>query len=127
MKIQNHILFASRMEINPAHIPRYLIKANIIEPLKACSQDLTHSVIWNKERFFPSHEYIFALSTILVVKIWFLGLLRQRPPRREAGPVLHIGLIRGTPGVMSGLKGVLGADDLAFEVGCQGRVIGGEA
>lgn len=115
------------MEINPAHIARDLIEADVIEPFKAGTQNLTHAVIGHQKRFLPTHEDILALCAVLVVKIRLLGLLCKRPPCRESCPVLHIGFVGRTPRRMASLKGVLGPNNLSFEVGCQGWVIGGES
>lgn len=41
--------------------------------------------------------------------------------------MLHVGFVRRAPGGMTGLEGVFGADDLAFEVGGQGRMVIGQA
>lgn len=115
------------MEINPAHIARHLIEADVIEPFKTRTQDLAHTMIGHEKRFLPTHEDILALRAVLVVKIRLLGLLCQRPPGGEACPVLHVGFVGGTPRRMASLEGVLGSNNLTFEVGGQGWVIGGES
>lgn len=126
-KEKKDILLASRMEINPAHIASDLIEADIVEPFKTRTQDLTHAVIWHQKRFLPAHEDVLALRAVFIVKVGFLGLFCEWAPRREARPVLHVGFVGRTPRGMASLEGVLGPNNLTFEVCCQGWMIGGES
>ena len=118
-----YILFTLRMEIDAANCPFYLIKANIVETLKACSGYCSYSMIGNKEVLFPSHKDVFALKNVAVREIRSFCLFCQGPPGRKTRPMVHIDFLCGTPCFMSGLKCMLISDDFSFEESRQCRVI----
>lgn len=68
-----------------------------------------------------------SLGEIPIGKVGLLCLFCQRPPCGEPGPVLHVCLFVGTPGVVFGLKCVLRSDDLPFEKSRQGGMILGKS
>lgn len=111
------------MKINPADIARDLIEADVIKPFEAGARDLAHAMVGHEEGFLPAHEDVFALHGVVVVEVWFLGLFGHGSPGGEAGPVLHVGFVGGTPGGVARLEGVFGADDFAGEVGGEGWVV----
>lgn len=115
------------MEVDPAHGPVDLVEADVVEALEAGADDVAHAVVGDQERLFPAHEDVFALVEVRVVEFGVLGLLSEGPEGGEARPVLHVGSVRGAPFFVVSAEGVFGADDLAFEVSCQGGVILGEA
>lgn len=115
------------MEVDPIDRTQHLIEANVVESLKTCAIDLAYTMVRHQELLFPTHEHVFPVRAILVVEVRLLRLFRQRPPSWEACPVLHVLLVAGTPIIVSGLEGVFGPDDLAFEKGSQGCVFGSEA
>lgn len=114
---ESNALLALSVEIDPAHGPRHLVEADIVKALEASAHNLADTVVGHEERLLPAHEDVFALRIVLVLEVWILGLFGQGPPGGEAGPVLHVGLIGGAPGGVAGLKCMLGANDLTFEVG----------
>jgi len=105
------------MKVNPADIPAPLIKADIIEPLKARSANRLNPMIRNEKVLLPPHKQVFPVRIVLVSEVWPARFPRQRFPGREAVPVLHVDGFGGAPGRIFGLKGVFGANDFAFEVG----------
>lgn len=115
------------MEVYPTNGPIDLVETDVIKPLEAGPTNLPHPVVRDEERLLPAHEHVLALREVLVVEIRFLGSVLEGPPGGEASPVLHIRLVGGTPGGVAGLERVFPADDFAFEVGRQGRVVFGEA
>ena len=121
------LLFTLRMEINSTYGAGNLVETYVVKPLKACAHYFPNSMIRYQEILFPPHEHIFSLSAVLVVKIWLLCLLSQRTPCWKLGPVLHVGLICCTPGLVFGLKSIFGPDNLALEVSRQGRMVNRKA
>ena len=116
------------MEVDPTDIATDLVKADVVESLKGCTVDLAHSVVRNKEVFLPAHEDVFSLGEVLVVEMRvILCLSREGAKGWEATPVRHVGVFVSAPVLVVGLEGVFGADNLAFEVGRQGRVVFREA
>lgn len=115
------------MEVYPIDCPRYLIETYVVEPFETSSTNLTYSMIRHQELLFPAHEHVFAIRTILVMKIGLLRKFCKRPPGWKAGPVSHVLLIACTPVIMSSLEGVLGSDNLAFKKCCQSCVLWSEA
>ena len=110
------------MEIDSIDSARYLIEANIVKPLKACTIDLAHTMIWHQELLLPAHEHVFAVCTVLIVEIRLLGLLRKRPPSREARPVLHVFFVASAPVLVARLKGIFRTNYLTFEESSEGSV-----
>ena len=104
------------MKIDTAYHPFNLIKTYIVESFKAGTQNLTNSMIRYQKVLLPSHENVFPLCAIFIVKIGFFGLLCKGPPRLESSPVLHVGLVCCAPAVVFGLKCVFRAYYLAFKV-----------
>lgn len=114
------------MEVDAADIPRHLVEADIIETLETGTRDLTYAMVGNQEGFLPTHEDVFSLGTVLVVKVGFLGLLRQRTPGGEASPMLHIRLVIRTPGLVASLEGVLWSNYFTLEICGQCRMVVGK-
>lgn len=56
-----YVLLALRMEVNPAHGPTPLVKADVIKTLEARSRNCAHPVIRDEEMLLPAHEDILAL------------------------------------------------------------------
>lgn len=123
----HYLLLALRMEVDSTHSPCHLIKTYIVEPFETRAHNFPNAMIWHQEVLFPPHEDVLPLCAILVVEIRFLRLLRQRPPRRELSPMLHICLVCGAPRLVFGLKRIFRADNLAFKVRSQGRMVFGKA
>ena len=115
------------MEIYPIDSACYLIEANIVESFEARTVYLAHTMIWHKEFLLPTHEHIFAICAILIVKVWLLGLLRKRPPSGKTRPVLHVLFVAGPPVLVPGLEGIFWTDDLTFEKCSECSVFGGQA
>lgn len=57
------------MEVYAAHSSLDLVEADVIEPLEASTWDRPYSMVGNKERFLPSHEYVFTLGEVPVCEI----------------------------------------------------------
>lgn len=113
-----------RMEIDSIDSARYLVEADIVKPLEARTVNLAHTMIWHQEFLFPAHEHVFPVCAVFIMEVGLLGLLRKRPPCREARPMLHILFVAGAPVFMTGLEGILWADDLSFEESSEGSVFG---
>ncbi len=105
------------MKIDATNSTSDLVEADVVKPLEAGAGDGADAVVRHEEVLLPAHEDVLALGEVLVVEIGLFRLLGQRPPGGELRPVLHVGFLRRAPGFVLGLEGVLGADDLAFEVG----------
>jgi hypothetical protein len=58
-------LLTPRVEVNSTHRPNPLVKANIIEALKARSTDTFHPMIWHEKQLFPSHEQVGLAEVVL--------------------------------------------------------------
>ena len=114
------------MEIDPIDRAQHLIEAYVVEPLETCAIYLPHAIIRNQEFLLPSHEHVFPVRTVFVVEVRLLRLFGQGPPGRKPCPVLHIFLVAGAPVIMSGLEGVFGSDDFAFEERGQSCMFGSE-
>ncbi len=117
------LLLALRVKVDAAHSPGYLVKAYIVEPLEACAGDRPNTMIWYQEILLPPHEDILPLREILVVEVCLLRLFSQGTPRRKSRPVLHVRLLGCAPGFVLRLESMFGANDLAFEVGGESRMI----
>lgn len=115
------------MEIDPAYGSFHLIEADIVKALKTGSGNCPHPMIRDQKVLFPPHEDMLTLRKVSVREIRFLGLLRERPPGRKSGPMMHIGLFCSTPRLMARLEGMFGADDFPFEECRQGWVVLREA
>lgn len=115
------------MKVYPANGPFHLVETDIVEPLEARAGNSAYSMIRDEEVLFPPHEDVLPVGEVAVGEVWPLGLLRQGTPGREAGPVVHISLLRGSPCIVPGLEGVFGSDDLSFEECRQGGMILREA
>ena len=126
-KLKPLVFLALGMEIDAADSAHYLIEADVVEPFETSARNLANAVVWDEERLFPAHEDVLPLRAILVVEIWFFGLLRQRAPGREASPVVHVGLVRGSPRGMASLKRVFGTDDFSLKIGRKCWMVIGQA
>lgn len=115
------------MEVNTGHISSYLVETDVVKSLKACARDRPHAMVRDEEVFFPPHKYMLPLGKVSVGEIGPLCLLRQRSPRGESGPMMHVGFLRSSPRFIPSLEGVFGADNLSFEKGRQSGVIFREA
>lgn len=80
-------------------------------------------MVGDKERFLPSHEYVFTLGEITVCEIRSFGLFSQRTPGRKPRPMVQVCLFRGTPFLITSLESMFSTDDFSFKKGSQGRVI----
>lgn len=118
-QLQLLILLTLSMEINPAHTPHPLIKADVIKPLETRAAYTLHAMIGNEEVFLPPHEQVFAIEVVFERErgALFCGF-RQRSPSGEARPVLEVDLLGGVPRGMCGAEEVFGADDFALEESC---------
>lgn len=125
-KHMRDLLLAVGMEVNSINSPSDLVEAYIIEALETRAADFTDTVIWYQEFLFPTHEHIFTIRAVLVVKVGLFRLFCQGPPSREACPVLHVFFVAGSPVIVTGLECVLGADYLAFKESCKSCVFGSE-
>ena len=111
------------MEVDSADFPGDLAEADVVEALEAGTGNGADRMIRDEEVFLPSHEKILALGEVLVCEIGALGLFCERPPCGEATPVLHVDLLVRAPFRPVGLESVFRADDLAFEIRREGRVV----
>jgi hypothetical protein len=118
-----YTLLTTSMKVYPAYVSSHLVEANIIKPFKARPRDLTHTMVGNEKRFLPPHEEILPLGAILVVKVGLFGLFGQWSPCGKSPPMLHVRFVRRSPRFMSGLKSVFWADNFAFKVCRQCRVL----
>lgn len=84
-------------------------------------------MVGNKERFLPSHEYVFTLGEVPVCEIRSFSLFSQRTPGREPRPMVQVCLFRRAPFLITSLESVFSADDFSFKKGSQGRMIFCEA
>lgn len=80
-------------------------------------------MVGDKERFLPSHEYVFTLGEITVCEIRSFGLFSQRTPGWKPRPMVQVCLFRGTPFLITSLESMFSTDDFSFKKGSQGRVI----
>ena len=107
------------MEVDATDRASDLVEADVVEALEASARYSAYTMVWHQEVLLPAHEDILALSKVLDVHdiLPRLCILRQRSPRGEAAPVLHVHLVCRAPFRMLGLEAIFRADDLAFEVG----------
>lgn len=103
------------MEVNSTNSPLYLIKADIVESLEACTGDCPNTMIRHEEVFFPSHEDVLPLREVSEGEVGFPGQLPEGSPCRESRPVVHICFIGCAPRRVSGLERVLRTDYFSFE------------
>ena len=115
------------MEVYSADGPLHLVETDVVEALEARAADGPHTVVRHEEVLLPSHEDVLALADVFVSEVRLLRLFGERPPSWEARPMLHVRLVRRSPGFVLGLKCVLGPDYLAFEERCEGWVVLSEA
>ena len=120
----NSLLITRGMEIYPIDSASYLVEADIVKSLEARPVYLTHTMIWHQEFLLPAHEHVFAVCAVLIMEVGLLGLLRKRPPGREARPVLHVLFIAGAPVRVPSLKSIFRTDYLTFEKCCECSVFG---
>lgn len=118
-----YIPLALRMEVDTAYRALNLIKTDVVEALKAGTRNGPNSVIRNEKILLPPHEYVLSLGKVAVCEIGPFGLFGQRFPRRKPGPVVYVCFFIGAPCFVARQKGVLGADDFAFEECCQGGMV----
>lgn len=116
------------MEINPTDCPLHLVKANIVESLKAGARDGPNPVVRHEEMLFPSHENMLALGDVLHDDLRRSGraprLLGVWTESRELGPVGKVGAECGAPVSVTGGECVfMAAYDFAFEISREGRVV----
>ena len=122
------VFLALRMKINPAHIPYSLVETNIVEALEARTANALHPMIGHEEVLLPAHEQMLSIETVLQRERGvLLGGLGQRSPRGKTCPVLEIDLLAAVPRRVCRPEEVFGADDFAFEKGCQCRMVVGES
>ena len=116
-------LLALGMEVYPADTAGTLVKADIIEPLKACAGNGAYAVVWDKEMLFPAHEDVLALRQVWNVQVALASCLAERSERIKLGPVLQVHFVRRAPVLMFSEKGVFRANYLAFEVRREGWMV----
>lgn len=127
LQVQLLVLFALSVKVDADDLACDLTEADVVESLETSAGYGPDSVVGHKEMLLPSHEEIFSLGKVLVCKVGTFGLLGQGAPGREPAPVLHVNLFVGPPLWPVGLKSVLCANDFAFKVGCEGRVVIGQS
>jgi len=115
------------MEVYPAYGPLTLVEADVVEALKAGAADRAHAMVGEEEVFLPAHEDVLALRHVGDVEVALAGLFLEGAEGLELGPVLQVDLVGRAPVFVLGEEGVFGADDFAFEVGCEGWVVFCEA
>ena len=120
-------LLALGVEVDAADGARNLVEADVVEALEAGARDLAHAVVGHQEVLLPAHEDVLALGPVRQPEVRAARLLGQRPPGREAVPVVQVRLLRRAPRRVRGQEAVLAAHDLALEVGDEARVVLGEA
>jgi hypothetical protein len=111
------------MEVNPAHAPNPLVKADIIEALETRPRNRAYPVVRDEEVLLPAHEDVLSLRQVGDVQVPPPRSLAEGPERLELRPVLQVHFVRRAPVVVLGEEGVLRPDDLALEVGRQGWVV----
>lgn len=115
------------MEVDPAHVSRALVEADVVEAFEAGTRDGLHSMVWYQEVLLPAHEQMLALEIVLECEIGGFSRLREWAPGREACPMLEIYLLTASPSWMCGLEQILWPYYLSFKECCQSRVIVCEA
>lgn len=121
------LLLTLGVKVYPAHFTLDLVEADIVEALKAGATDGAHSVIGDQEMFFPPHENVLTLRHITDAHRSLSSLFLKGAERRKLAPVVEVDFVGGTPGIVVCEKVVFGADDLAFKVCRQSRMIFSEA
>ena len=111
------------MEIDATNCSLHLVEADEVEALEACARYAADSMVRDEKVLLPSHEEMFSLRIIAVAESVLLRLFGQWTPSGKAVPMLHINFNIGAPLRMTGLKGVLVPDNLAFKIRSQGRVL----
>lgn len=91
------ILFAFCVEIYPAHRPRRLVEADVIESFEARSSDRFDTVVGYKKVLFPAHEEVLSLLIVLQGEVWAFGGLSKRSPCWKSCPMLQIDLFAAAP------------------------------
>lgn len=117
------VLFTLGVEIYTAHTTFLLVEADVVEALETGAVDSPDAVIGDEKMFFPPHKYVLPLGKVRYRDGPFAHLLSVRPERRELAPVAEVDLLRRAPGVVFRDETVLASDDLAFEIGRQGRIV----
>ena len=113
------------MVIYTAHLAGTLVETDIIESVKTGAGYRANSVVWHKKILLPAHKQRLSLGKGFVVEVRATSLLCEISKGGKAPPVLHVDSIVGAPRGVLGNKGVFGADDLPFEVGCEdGKIVG---
>ena len=120
--VTGHLLFALCMEIYTTNCSFDLVEAYIVKPLKACPSYGPYPVIRDQEMLLPPHEYVFPLYHTRNGKTLFC-LLLERSESREFCPVLKIYLIRRSPILVLGEKGVLWANYFSFKICCKSWMV----
>lgn len=121
-----YLPLALAVEINAVDLPLYLIKTDIVKPLKARATDGSHPMIRDEEMLLPAHKDMLALGNVLYHHCGTSTcLFRVRSEGRELGPVGQIGLIVGPPALVFCHEAILVPNDFALEVRCERGVIVG--
>jgi hypothetical protein len=115
------------MEIDPVNCAMFLIEADVIESLETSTVERAYSVIRDQKFLLPPHEYIVTLRPAGNLDIHFPRVLLVGTESREFGPVLVIYKLCRAPILMLGEKSVFRANQLPFKVGCEGRMVWGQA
>jgi hypothetical protein len=89
------------------------INANVIESRKASAIDVLYAMVRDKESFLPAHKN----SPAVIIrhgKVWSLQVVLNVSECREALPMDHVLLFRGTP--VACQKAVTAANDFGIKV-----------
>lgn len=119
--------FALRVEIDPVNCAMFLIEADVIESFETGTVECAYSVIGDQEFLLPPHEYIVTLRPAGNLDIHLPRVLLVGAEGRELGPVLVVYNLCGAPVLMLREEGVFRANELSLKVGCEGRMIWGQA
>lgn len=115
------------MKVDAADLTLDLVKAYVIKAFETCACYCAHPVIWHKKMLFPAHENVFSFRDVADGCGTLFDLFLERMKSTEPFPVLEICFSSRAPALVVGEEIVLGSDDLAFKVGCEGGVIFGQA
>jgi hypothetical protein len=118
-----NLLLALSMEVDALNTARNLVKANVVEALKARTTYRLDPMIRNQEVLLPAHKKVFFLHPVLCHEFRARRVFRERLVGRESSPVLSVDFLVGAPFRMLGYESVLASDDFAFEVGGQAGVV----
>ena len=117
------VLLAAAVEVNPTNLPADLVETDVVETFEARPVDCPHPVVWHEEVFLPAHKDELLVRHIHGDIAALARLLLIGSEGRELGPVREINLVCCAPRWVLGHEAVVRADDLAFKIRSQGRVV----